>query len=375
MLTPGYYVFCPPGTPCCPTPTYLGSRDWTNDERDPWPALGEAEGNRGYYSGGLAVAYPPTRLIGSAECLARGERFPLAVVPQLVGGFDSRCYAAPPPAFPVFITDIDILGRPVATTFASVLDLMGSNPVAAEAILQAYLGPTATIQNIPNDTGPFPGTLVAVTPNYNVVVITGTSNYQQLALQVMFTGGGPTDFGQFSTNALWFAAATVVNNRILAAGGDPDKPTIFVGHSYGGAVASVLTARWIQFNPGRDVRLLTYGMPRPGDSRLVDLLKPLTQRHFANVSDPVPGTAPGVGELLGVPVAVPLPFLDRWNQMKPPPGQVQLAQDGTITDTQASTLGIADATVIATQVILGLPVPPFAAHEAKEYFLRLLAVP
>jgi hypothetical protein len=38
------------------------------------------------------VPYPPPILLGSADCIANGDRFPLSVVRSLPGGVDSRCY-------------------------------------------------------------------------------------------------------------------------------------------------------------------------------------------------------------------------------------------------------------------------------------------
>lgn len=50
-LVDGVWFDAEPGAPFAEGGTYVGSRDWTSDHRDPWPEFGEYEGARTYYPG------------------------------------------------------------------------------------------------------------------------------------------------------------------------------------------------------------------------------------------------------------------------------------------------------------------------------------
>jgi hypothetical protein len=103
----GGYYRSPAGTPVYPGLHLVGSLNWTNDEREPPPTLGELSGGKRPYSKGAPlVTPPPPILVGSAECVQSGDRFPPPVVPRtIVGGLDSRCWTQqgltpPPPPVP-----------------------------------------------------------------------------------------------------------------------------------------------------------------------------------------------------------------------------------------------------------------------------------
>ncbi len=94
----GRYFFAKQGTPHYPGWHNLGSRNWTSDERDPWPELGEtATTQRPYSKGELRAGVPPAIRVGTADCIANGETLPLPVIvpPRtFIAGIDSRCYVA-----------------------------------------------------------------------------------------------------------------------------------------------------------------------------------------------------------------------------------------------------------------------------------------
>ncbi len=91
-------MFRPANTPHYPGLHNLGSRNWTTDERDPPPALGETDfAPRPYDKGAIRAGHPPAILLGTADCIANGDTLPLPVfVPPRTfpGGFDSRIYTA-----------------------------------------------------------------------------------------------------------------------------------------------------------------------------------------------------------------------------------------------------------------------------------------
>lgn len=375
ILTKGRYVRVPAGTPHYPGWHNLGSRDWTSDEREPWPPLGEAAGPRTYFTGQFEGDYPPAQLIGSAECLHQGERWPLAVVTELAQGFPVLCYADPPIPPPEEIAVLDLTDRAVMTQFAIILDLQYSNQVAATAALQAYLGPTAVITVVPNSTSIYPGTMIAVLPNFSVVVTSGTDTFQQLALQVLLSGAGPANYGTYGTSVLWFNASTVLHNRMVAAGVDFGKPVLLVGHSYGAALNAIEAVRLRQGTPDIDVRLLTYGMPKPGDIRFQLLLADIPGVHLANAGDPVPGVPPGRPLSFGLQAVFPLLPWDNWNLWRRPASFWRLGADGSLAPAGGDPLALPEAWTISTAVAGGLPIPVFTDHQVKEYRDRLLLSP
>jgi len=374
IVTAGRYVFAD-GKPHYPGVHNLGSANWMADEGvRPAGALGEVAYD-GWDNGMSAVALPPAGRIGDEGCIADGERWPLPVIDRTFpGGWDSRCWLLPlpmPPAVPA-IDAVDIEPRPNALTYAQILDALYTDPAAATAMLQAFLGPSAVITAVPNDASLIPGSLVAVTPDYTVVIVSGTSTPEQLAVQAMYAGGGPVNYGAWGTNPQWLAAAYAMNDRIAAAGADPNKPIIFAGHSYGGAAAAVLSVIYTTANPSRDIRLITFGMPKPGDERLTGILAGISAIHYVNNGDPVPYLPPTGYDLWPLIPLVPSPFWSAWDQWRTPASQRFLDDQGAVSQQRLYTVLFAVMAGIAAVAVAGTPMPAFDWHDIKKYILRLM---
>jgi hypothetical protein len=378
VRTRGRYVFVPENTPHYQAPHNYGSRIWTSDERQPGGPLGEVDDFAHQWANGQGPpAFPPAFRIGRTDCIAEGERYPLPVIPrEFVLGFDARCWARDPlaadprPWFAISPTD-----REFQILVARIIDAMYTNDPAAVALLQDYLGPSAVITVSPTGPGLYPGSIIAVTPQYTVVILSGTANFQQLATQVLYAGFGPVPTGGFSTNALWFAASIVIGNRIDAAGANPNLPIIMAGHSYGGATASILAGRYRQVDATRDIRLLTFASPKPGDDRLSDLLSTVPGIHIANSDDPVPSLPPSGVELLPLLAVIPPQFILQWIKMRATGGQAILFPNGTLLDGTRDTLTFSDLVAITAAVVAGDPLTAFIPHEIKSYLERLLLTP
>lgn len=377
VLTRGRWVRMPRTTRHFPFLHWYGSRDWTSDERDPWPRLGEYDGPRTYYNGAPPVPLPSARLIGTLSCIRDGESYPPPPT-TFLNGFDQRAYTSvaqhglPPDALPTF----NISDRAQAAAAALVISTLYTDPAAAELLALQIGGPGAVAQTVPNDATFFPGSIVVTTPTQTIVFISGTTTPQQYALQILFDVGGITDFGPFSTNFLWYNAATVIRSRMILAGVvTKGQPTTIVGHSYGGAVAAVLAARIQAGQPGTDVRLLTFGMPRPGDARLAALLKPMPSIHYANVGDPVPAVPPTGPELAWFGGAITAPFLLLWRRVDHSGNQVILSADGTAVPNNANAISLDLLWQVVLAAVNGDTLPLYAAHAASEYALRLNLTP
>lgn len=374
--TPGGYIFAPKGAKHFPYPHFFGSRNWLQGVKGPDNDLGEVAGKQTYSRGSFDGIFPDAIVLGKAQCFAEGES-PGEFSAFLVNGFPALCFLRPPdpPNPPPAPVEVDIRDRGTQLFFAQVSELFYSDPAAAQAMLGNYLGPDYVVLQVPNTASVFPGSIVAVGPGGTVVVVSGTANFQQLATQVLFAGGGPDDFGQFSTNTLWMAASNVIDGRIVAAGFDPTKPIVLVGHSYGGAVAALLAGRYRFARPDQTIKLLTFAMPKPGDARLAFLLSLTNQVHVANAGDPVPSLPPSGPELLPLGFVVPGVFVERWLKMQTAGGRMILDPDGTLRDSQGSTLTFAYLWDAALKAIDGDPLALIGNHTIAAYRARLAMIP
>lgn len=376
-MTRGQYVFCPTGTPHCRLWHNLGSRDWTRGERDPWPALGESDEPRQYHNGAVTFPYPTGHAIANEDCLTEGERFPLAVIPgrDFIGGFDTRCFlsVAVPPAQLRALPDVG--NRAVQTLLARVQELLYDDPPGAALLVQELVGPDALVTVVADDAGVIPGSLIAVTDGYGLVVVSGTGNYQQLALQIALGIAPAVNFGRYSTSVLWQLAALDVHRRVDASTIDPSKPIILVGHSYGGAVGCLLASEYRIGRPGREISLLTFGMPKPGDFRLHDILSTVRQVHIVNRGDPVPSLPPSAQDLAGITVLVPADLLRAWFAMIQPESRRLLSALGDLVESTGPSFTFADLWAIVAEIVATGTLPTFVNHTIEEYRARLQLAP
>lgn len=373
IKTPGRYVFAPPGTPCYPSWHNLGSSIWTTDERDPEPLLGEVDGTHRKYSLGVApLPFAPAGLIGSVACIEQGERYPLPLIDRTFpGNWDSRCFHIPPPPLPPGIPTPDIFLCETQRSYIQAIgQLSAGNTASAVAILQAAL-PGWTITSVDDGDGPIPGSLIAIRGNSTVILVAGTSNLTQWTYQI--TGGllGITDYGWYSTLAFWRQASDAILARLENAGMDSSGPLCFVGHSFGAALCCILAARMLMFNTGRPVQLLTFGCPKPGDDRLIALLRPSRQLHFVNSDDPIPYLPPGINEIAIVAALVPDSLIARWSSWRPPENRFGLTPEALRYDNPSAIglVGIIYRTVV--RLLAGLEPPAATAHGTPEYERRV----
>jgi microcystin-dependent protein len=371
-ITPGTWVRVRSGTPHYPGLHWLGSRDWTSKERETWPALGELPGPvRSYRTGQAEGPQPPAVLLGSASCLANGEAWPLPlVVRDLRSGWDSRCYpfGLVPSTSPPTLIDITFALHTLA--LAEVLDTLYSDVQGAASQLRTFLGPGWTVTAYATTSNVIPPMLIGIRGNQTVVIIGGSQNDMQLAIQALLSTRGPDNFGVFGTSLLWFRAANLVFDRMLALGADPNGPIVVAGHSFGAAVSAIAAARMQLHNPNRSIQLLTFGMPTPGDARLIAAL-PRRSLHFVNIGDPVPYLPPN-NELLNMLFwLLPLGTTNGWRLWRQTPDLVGLNTDRSRVDNPAATTLYPIILQIIQQWLLGGPVGPFDAHFMNEYVNRL----
>lgn len=307
---------------------------WTTDDRDGTEALGEVVRSPHSYSNGLSRGpVPAAGLLGSADCIANGETFPLALPVTIVDGFNVKCYqfARPLPVEPLPF-QFDVRDCRTIKNLAHLCALSYFNGDGFQ-LAAAIDFPGCVVTRVYNvDNYPIPGTGILTIEDHTIVVISGTSNALQWALQGFYGAAGIESFGQYSTLRLWNQAAMAIEQRIVIAGGNPTGPIVFVGHSYGGAVASILAARYRIAQPGRSVSLLTFGQPKPGDGRLIRLIESTQHLHFVNVDDPVTFLPPDLAQFSGTLGLLDSLTINRWSAYRMPSDRVGLTLDGNRTD-------------------------------------------
>jgi hypothetical protein len=338
--------------------------------------LGET-GPTPWFNGQITTDIPRPIILGDASDLTLGQIYPAPAVPRsFVGGWDSRCFAPLTDGQAVLPIDlVDIEPRANKVIYAQILDLLYDDPPAAVALAQAFFGADAIVTMQPNNAGAFPGSIIVTTPTFSAVIVSGTTTPQQLAMQALYAGAGPLNVGAYGTNPIWLAASISITDRMRVASVDATKPIILVGHSYGGAVASVTAARLLLADPGRDVRLLTFGSPRPGDARLQALLSRARQIHVANVGDPVPLLPPIAPDTWPLAPFVPGLMLNAWNQWRSPGGTEYLRADGSVYQSPQTTLLFDTLLAIALAAVAGTPFAFLSPHTIKAYLARLQLSP
>ena len=374
VLVAGQYVRCPPGTPHFDGLHNFGSANWRRGTDEIEPALGEplTQRQRWTRSEPLPV-FPLPLLIGDRPCIRGGDTYASrAAASAVFNGFLVGCWRAVHSDIPVSMSDIPLSRRSTLISHANILNLLYSDPAAATAAAIALLGPGTVVTVDGSGTADLsPVTLIATHGDLTLVFVTGTTNNQQLALQAMFSLIPPSSMAGYGTNPLWQAAAGVINDRIQAAGVPVTNQIRFVGHSYGAAASTLLAAQYHRFIPGRVVELLTFGMPKPGDSRLRDLLEGIPSVNVVNSTDPVPSMPPSLTWLFPFIPIVEGSILDAWSQYVPPPNQFILAEEGVLTPSTDATFSTLQLALLVADAVASTPPPLFPSHGMGQYYTNI----
>jgi hypothetical protein len=218
---------------------------------------------------------------------------------------------------------------------------------------------------------PGTGLIVLKSANRCFVWLVGTTNAAQGILQGSGNLGGPIELGGYSGMEYWFSGARDAYKLMAALGIPADMPLTLCGHSMGGAIVSTMAARFRVQSASRDVQILTFGCPRPGDSRMKKLLATCRVVQIRNSGDVVPWTAPHQSELGYLSLLLTEAArknLDRWESAS---GQIVLTDTGEKIDGegQEGTLESLAAVVIAWNT--GQAAPLATAHSMTEYLRRL----
>lgn len=270
----GRYFFAPDDTPHLSSTHHLGSRRWHNADCKYNLELGEnLTTPQPWYNGAAPVVRPFPRVVGAARCLEVGENLASAIrSSELIDGFPRLCFTPEDRPDEQWLRVSEFTRCVLQKLYAAVIDWLYALDVARiNRLFLTWLGASAVV-TVHAGTTLLPPVCTVVHPQFSIIICAGTENFQQLATQAFLSIRRPTNYGILSTHPLWYNASNWVNDFAVADGVDENKPVLLVGHSYGGATASILAARYRAANPLRQVRYITYGCPKIGDVRLVDWL-------------------------------------------------------------------------------------------------------
>jgi len=378
VLTRGQYVRCPFGTPHYSDFHNLGSANWRRGTDEQEPPLGEPLNQRQTWTRSEPLpVFPLPLFIGDRNCISSGDNYSARVPEDAVfNGFLLRCWRDYNPALVARLSDIPLSLRTTLISHANIENLLYDDVPGATAAVIALLGPgTTVIVQGDNLTQATPRTMIATNGAVTLVFISGTTTAQQIALQGMFSLVPPQYQAGYGTNPVWNAAMNTVAQRIVDSGVSLDTEIRLVGHSYGGAIATLLAANMKRFQPGRTIELLTFGAPKVGDDRLGALLVNVPSMAIANDGDPIPSLAPATawtipfsGEILQV-------ILDGWAAYVTNPNQFILDVQGHLTATSGVTFNLLQLGQLIIDALTSTPPAAIAAHSMAEYYTRLLLPP
>lgn len=372
MRTRGRYYFSPPGTPHVSTMHNFGSRNWVDRNNGVEQGLGEnLDTPQKWNRGDPPAFFPLNRSTDKGNCLLTGDLVDDGIdYNDAINGFPVACY---PPRFNADYEAASAFASCSMQFFYSTLlqwiyDAEASNIATAVTLL---LGVDAVTTYHPV-AGSFPALATIVHPEYSIAVVSGTSNFQQLALQGFYGLGGPTNIGIFGTNFQHFLCSQWVNNNLAADGADPTKPVMLVGHSYGAAACVILAARYKFNSPDREIRYLTYGDPKPGDARLRDLLDSLAGYALQNDGDLVTALPPDGNEIEPVVLALGLPSLRQYALWRFSPGAQLMDDTGTLYPGESPILDYSTLLGYVNRALLSLPIGVIVNHAVPVYRERIL---
>lgn len=257
---------------------------------------------------------------------------------------------------------------------AGVLCEQYASPNTAFLRLRNYLGEFYAITRVDNSDSSWPGTLIGVSAGRCVIIISGTTNFWQLATQATSSLDPPFNFGSYSTLPFWESASLVIMRRLSDAGLTFAQEVAIAGHSYGAAIGQIVAYKLARANPRRRISLLTFGGPPIGLVPNVGAFpNTVIASMICNDGDPVANTPPAPDVLQEMLALVPgLPF-NSWRNWRRIRQTTRLTNDGTFISDDRLTTNFADLAILLENLIIGGPLATPNAHFMTEYVRRLWA--
>jgi pimeloyl-ACP methyl ester carboxylesterase len=352
-----------------------GSRNWNPESHALSQGLGERLDVPQEWNEGAAPAWPVRAVaVGSKDCIANGDLIADGVpYAATFDGIIEACIIKQNPDDVLWTKVSDYQNCNVQRMYAFVILAMANDDgISVDRILRAFVGVGPVISFHKSD-GVFNGVCTVTSATWQLVLFDGTRNAQQFALQAFNAIAGPQDFGGISTNPFWFDASTVAMAKMIGDGQAAGMRLMCVGHSYGGAVACLVAARNRQADALRAVVYMTFGCPKIGDLRFVNVLQTCKGICISNDGDIVtilPPDAKTLAPILPLFPAFDLLLWARWHRPMP---QALLFPDGHFQPNAQVPTDTATILALVADVIAQQNFDPVTQHFLVGYVGRLYA--
>ena len=217
----------------------------------------------------------------------------------------------------------------------------------------------------------FPSYYYGSNSAYGFVIVGGTDTVAQgNALMSGYSTGNPFMSAQDINSYLTNIAGTIAGQPDFS--GVATAPVTYcVGHSLGGAVASVL-ALYVQ---GRNLQaihnLITFGSPKVGTSQFGDTLTGTFVCRWMNDDDPVPLVPPTVAQAPLIATVTDIITLLAYNSMRQTQGGLQLDINGVVSTQTLPTAAVISPTTSLANWLVSLITSATSPHNTVEYRRRL----
>jgi len=371
LITHGVYYFVRPDAPHLPFAHDFGSAVWCDDADELEERFGEVvETSKPWYHGRFPLARPPETPVGTQAEFEGQLNEPLVPVPTVFGVPQTCWTQVGAPLVPVEHL-FDFFNCCLQIAYARCLELTYEHKInRLREFFLTWLGPETQVF-LQEVAGLYPALSIVKHPSVTLVFVSGTSNFQQLALQGFYGTRPPEDFGAFSTERLWWQCGDMVVNLLATWGVNHDAPIVLVGHSYGGASAATVACRLKLAKPARRVGLMTFGCPKVGDERYLAIQDTYEHLYIANEDDIVTAVPPSLKELRPfVPIFGAL-IIAWWRDWHSPRMNLLVDADGGKAFVAPRFLDASIVVPVVTNCLAAVNPDPIAAHYVGTYRERL----
>jgi hypothetical protein len=371
--TGGRYYFAPPGTPFVGTSHFYWSRRWLETNWSKIQGLGEdLESLQPWYNGAAPAVLPRATQVGNDLCFNQGDSINNALTTDdMHNGFITSCYSPAVPLDPLWETASSFDICALQFFYATLISWSYKGEFARIATaFTMLLGPDAVTTTVPG-TLPLPDVTVCKMPNFSIVVVDGTRDFQTFAMQAFATLVPPLNFGVFSTFGFWYATGNYIRSVIDSLGVDGNAPIFFAGHSYGAVSSDTLIGRYRAGNPARVIRRISFGSPKPGDARLQELLASCPGISLANDDDIVCSVPPNFLTTFPVVALFPLLALSTWWTWVREPNRARQALNGALDFNEDPIIDTPLLTHLINQIVALQPFDVIDPHFIDAYRARI----
>lgn len=306
---------------------------------------------------------------GNREQWAFGEGLPIVPPVLLPDGFPPCCGPSQIP-FPN-IRDCPTLAK-LAT---ACQELYVNGNAGCFAYVAANIMPSAMLAfGLDNGITPTPGGMIATCPDWTIAVISGTTNAQQYALQAIYSINivpfSTPNSNSYRTSNFYQNISTFWLNKVLQFA-TPGRPVLLVGHSFGGAVAALVSLRMADSPAIWSIYLVTFGSPKAGDNTFTGLLSRSVVAMLAivNDGDPVPRIPPVVNDT--IQTLLPNQAYTYWATWSFMPYALGMYNNGVLYPNPNQYLDFVTIAYILSQIVAGASIGAFQPHFIGEYITRL----